>query len=91
MAISITQILANAKGENYNLHAKHVNPRFVKTLKTIGFDQRYLDMLSGYGVFNIGRNNPQIRQTLIDFMQVDYPSLVQLDAPLLSGLLAKEL
>jgi len=107
MAININQILAKAKGENYELHEKHVNPRFVKTLRTIGFDncytraegqylwdingQRYLDMLAGYGVFNVGRNNPEIRQALIDFMESDYPSLVQLDAPLLSGLLAKEL
>jgi ornithine--oxo-acid transaminase len=107
MAINIKQILASAKGGNYDLHEKHVNPRFVKTLSTIGFDRcytraegqylwdindhRYLDMLSGYGVFNVGRNNPEIRQTLIDFMESDYPSLVQLDAPLLSGLLAKEL
>ena len=107
MAINIKQILASARGQNYDLHEKHVNPRFVKTLSTIGFDQcytraegqylwdingqRYLDMLAGYGVFNVVRNNPEIRQTLIDFMQSDYPSLVQLDAPLLSGLLAKEL
>jgi len=107
MTININQLLASARGENYDLHAKHVNPRFVKTLNTIGFDQcytraegqylwdihgrRYLDMLAGYGVFNIGRNNPEIRQSLIDFMAADYPSLVQLDAPLLSGLLAKEL
>ncbi|MBL1141024.1 MAG: aspartate aminotransferase family protein [Proteobacteria bacterium] len=107
MAINIKQLLAGARGENYDLHEKHVNPRFVKTLNTIGFDkcytraegqylwdingQRYLDMLAGYGVFNVGRNNPEIRQTLIDFMEADYPSLVQLDAPLLSGLLAKEL
>lgn len=107
MAINIKQILASTKGENYDLHKKHVNPRFVKTLNTIGFDrcytraegqylwdtngQRYLDMLAGYGVFNTGRNTPEIRQALIDFMESDYPSLVQLDAPLLSGLLAKEL
>ncbi len=107
MAININQILASARGENYELHEKHVNPRFVKTLNTIGFDkcytraegqylwdthgQRYLDMLAGYGVFNVGRNNPEIRQALIEFMESDYPSLVQLDAPLLSGLLAKEL
>ncbi|MEM7027102.1 MAG: aspartate aminotransferase family protein, partial [Pseudomonadota bacterium] len=52
---------------------------------------RYLDMLSGYGVFNFGRNNPDIRQALIDFMEMDFPSLVQMEAPLLSGLLAKEL
>ena len=107
MAINIKQLLTSAKGENYDLHEKHVNPRFVKTLSTIGFDRcytraegqylwdieghRYLDMLAGYGVFNVGRNNPEIRQALIDFMECDYPSLVQLDAPLLSGLLAKEL
>jgi ornithine--oxo-acid transaminase len=107
MAININQLLASARGENYDLHEKHVNPRFAKTLSTIGFDKcytraegqylwdingrRYLDMLAGYGVFNVGRNNPEIRQTLIDFMESDYPSLVQLDAPLLSGLLAKEL
>jgi ornithine--oxo-acid transaminase len=107
MALNIKQLLASTRGENYDLHEKHVNPRFAKTLSTIGFDRcytraegqylwdingrRYLDMLAGYGVFNVGRNNPEIRQTLIDFMESDYPSLVQLDAPLLSGLLAKEL
>ncbi|MGB1799492.1 MAG: aspartate aminotransferase family protein [Gammaproteobacteria bacterium] len=107
MALDIKQLLASARGENYDLHEKHVNPRFAKTLSTIGFDKcytraegqylwdmngrRYLDMLAGYGVFNVGRNNPEIRKTLIDFMEADYPSLVQLDAPLLSGLLAKEL
>lgn len=107
MTININQILASAKGENYDLHEQHVNPRFVKTLSTIGFDQcynraegqylwniegrRFLDMLAGYGVFNFGRNNPEIRQALCDFMELDYPSLVQMEAPLLSGLLAKEL
>ena len=107
MTININQILASAKGENYTLHEQHVNPRFVKTLNTIGFDRcytraegqylwdiegrRYLDMLAGYGVFNVGRNNPEIRKALIEFMEMDYPSLVQMEAPLLSGLLAKEL
>ncbi len=107
MTININQILAAAKGENYELHEEHVNPRFVKALSTIGFDRcysrakgqylwdtsgrQYLDMLAGYGVFNVGRNNAEIRQALIDFMASDYPSLVQLEAPLLSGLLAKEL
>lgn len=107
MTININELLASSRGENYDLHEKHVNPKFVKTLSTIGFDKcytraegqylwdinghRYLDMLAGYGVFNVGRNNPEIRQALIDFMESDYPSLVQLDAPLLSGLLAKEL
>lgn len=107
MPIDIQTILKDAEGQNYALHAEHLNPKFVKTLKTIGFDncytkaegaylwddkgERYLDMLAGYGVFNFGRNNPEIKQTLIDFMQQDYSSLVQMEAPLLSGVLAKEL
>lgn len=107
MTLNIKQLLASNEGTNYDLHEQHVNPRYAKALKTIGFDRcytraegqylwdtegrRYLDMLAGYGVFNVGRNNPSIRKTLIDFMESDYPSLVQLEAPLLSGLLAKEL
>lgn len=107
MAFDIQGLLQANQGRNYELHEAHVNPRYVKTLRTIGFDRcyvraegqylwddegrRYLDMLSGYGVFNIGRNNPYIRQALIDFLGTDYPSLVQMEAPLLSSLLAKEL
>lgn len=107
MPLDILGLIHEAKGRNYELHEAHVNPRFAKTLRTIGFDRcyvraegpylwdsdgrRYLDMLSGYGVFNIGRNHPDIRQALTDFLGSDYPSLVQMEAPLLSGLLAKEL
>lgn len=107
MSINIHDIINSARGENYSLHEQHMNPRFVKTLTTIGFDKcytraegqylwdtegrRYVDMLAGYGVFNFGRNNPEIRQAMIDFMGMDYPSLVQMEAPLVSGLLAKEL
>lgn len=107
MSINIHDIINSARGENYSLHEQHMNPRFVKTLSTIGFDKcytkaegqylwdtegrRYIDMLAGYGVFNFGRNNPEIRQALVDFMGMDYPSLVQMEAPLVSGLLAKAL
>ena len=107
MTLNVRQLLAEHEGQNYVLHKEHVNPRFVKTLRTIGFDKcytraegqylwdtdnrRYLDMLAGYGVFNLGRNNPEIRQALKDFMDANYPSLVQMEAPLLSGLLAQEL
>jgi ornithine--oxo-acid transaminase len=103
----IQGLIARNRGRNYELHRDHVNPTFAKTLATIGFDhcyeraegpylwdihgQRYLDMLAGYGVFNLGRNHPYIRQALKDFMDLDYPSLVQMEAPLLSGLLAAEL
>ena len=107
MTFNIQTLLNKAEGKNYELHGAHINPRFAKTLHTIGFDRcytraegqylwdnhgdRYLDMLGGYGVFNIGRNNPHVRNALIDFLNMNYPSLVQMDAPLLSGLLAQEL
>jgi len=107
MALNIESLLSEAQGQNYDLHNEHINPAFTRVLRTIGFDRnyvraegqylwddkdnKYLDMLAGYGVFNVGRNNATIKKTLVDFLNCNYPSLVQLDAPLLSGLLAKEL
>jgi len=107
MRFDVQGLLKRNEGRNYELHRAHVNPMFAKVLRTIGFDRcyvraegphlwdaqgnKYLDMLAGYGVFNVGRNHPYIRQALTDFMQADYPSLVQMEAPLLSGLLAEEL
>ena len=38
-------------------------------------DRKYLDMLAGYGAFNMGRNHPDIRQVLKDFMDADFIEL----------------
>jgi ornithine--oxo-acid transaminase len=105
--LDILALIKEHEGRNYEVHAEHVNPANVRTLKTIGFDRcyvraqgpylwdvegtKYLDLLSGYGVFGLGRNHPDVRRTLIEFMNADYPSLVKMEAPLLSGLLAAEL
>lgn len=105
--LDIRALLKKREGQNHELHSAHVNPSNVRTLKTIGFDRcyvraegpylwdvegaRYLDMLSGYGVFGLGRNHPEIRRILKDFLDAEYPSLVKMEAPLLSGLLAEEL
>jgi ornithine--oxo-acid transaminase len=105
--LDICALLKEHEGRNYDLHAAHVNPANCRTLKTIGFDRcyvraegsylwdtegtKYLDFLAGYGVFNLGRNHPDVRRVLIDFLNADYPSLVKMEAPLLSGLLAQEL
>ncbi|HXI50088.1 MAG TPA: aspartate aminotransferase family protein [Candidatus Saccharimonadales bacterium] len=105
--LDIAALLEQHEGRNYELHSAHVNPAHVRTLKTIGFDRcyvraegpylwdvegtKYLDMLSGYGVFGLGRNHPEIRRVLIEFLGMEYPSLVKMDAPLLCGLLAEEL
>lgn len=107
VGLDIVQLLEDHVGENYELHQQHINPANVRTLHTIGFDRcyvraegpylwdvegtKYLDMLSGYGVFSLGRNHPEVRRVLIDFLNADYPSLVKMEAPLLAGLLADEL
>lgn len=105
--LDIGKLLRKYEGQNYQLHAQHINPANVRTLKTIGFDRcyvraegpylwdvqgtKYLDLLSGYGVFGLGRNHPEIRRVLADFLKLEYPSLVKMEAPLLSGVLAAEL
>lgn len=105
--LDINQLLEERAGENYELHQRHINPAHARTLHTIGFDRcyvraegsylwdiegaKYLDMLSGYGVFSLGRNHPDVKRVLFDFLNADYPSLVKMEAPLLAGLLAEEL
>lgn len=105
--LDIRALIKQHEGRNYELHAEHINPANVRTLKTIGFDRcytraegpylwdvaghKYLDMLSGYGVFGLGRNHPDVRRVLKDFLDLEYSSLVKMEAPLLSGLLAEQL
>lgn len=107
MSFDPEKLLRDRWGENYSLHESYVNPQFAKVLRTIGFDKLYkraegqylydaegnrtLDLLSGYGVFAIGRNHPKIKQVLRDLLDLDLPSLVQMDCSLLSGLLAEKL
>ena len=105
--LDIRSLIEEHAGRNYELQSAHVNPANVRTLKTIGFDRcyvraegaylwdtegtKYLDLLSGYGVFGLGRNHPEVVRVLKDFMDLNYPSLVKMEAPLLSGLLAEQL
>src|SRR5882672_9769867 len=79
----------------------------MRVLKTIGFDRvwsraegqylydsdgnRYLDLLGGFGMFNVGRNNPRVRAALIEALELETPGSVQLGVSLLPGLLAEEL
>lgn len=107
MALDIKKLIESRQGENYALHHQYINPAFAKVLKIIGFDRvytkgkgqylydhegtEYLDFICGYGVFNMGRNNPRINQTIKDLLDLDYPNLVKMDAPLVSGLLAEAL
>lgn len=107
MNLDVHQILSENEGRNYELHEAHVNPQFAKALRLIGFNkcytkargcylwdaegEKYLDTLAGYGAWNLGRNHPAIREALKSFLDEEFPGLVQMEAPLLSGLLAQEL
>src|SRR5450432_959507 len=107
MAFDLSRELAERSSESFELHEKYLNPQLVRVLKTIGFDrhyaraqgqylfdqsgQRYLDLLSGFGVFAVGRNHPTVKQALADVLAADLPNLVQLDVSLLAGLLAERL
>jgi 4-aminobutyrate aminotransferase-like enzyme len=37
----------------------------------------YLDFLSSYSVFNIGRNHPVVKQAIRDVLDLDLPNMVQ--------------
>jgi len=103
----IRELLEQRAGEEYELYARAINPQFVRVLKTIGFARmwartegqylydsdgnRYLDMLGGFGMFNVGRNNPRVRAALIETLELQSPGSVQLGVSLLPGLLAEAL
>jgi len=107
MPFDLKKLVATRQGENYELHSRHLNPTFVDVQRITGFDRvyvraegaylydaagnAYLDFLSGYGVFNMGRNHPVIKQAICDALDLDLPNMVQLDCSLLSGLLAEAL
>jgi ornithine--oxo-acid transaminase len=107
VAFDLTSLLEEHHGENFGLHSQYMNPQLVKILTTLGFDRhyvgaegsyliddqghRYLDFLSGFGVFALGRSHPVIKDALHQAIDADLPNLVQLDCALLPGLLAKEL
>ena len=103
----IREMLARRDAERYTLHSQHLNDMMVRVLRTLGFDagfqsgqgqylfdrsgERYLDLLSGWGVFGIGRNHPLLREILTEVLARDLANLVQMDVSLLAGLLAERL
>jgi acetylornithine/succinyldiaminopimelate/putrescine aminotransferase len=107
MPFELKKVLEERKGENFSLHSKYVNPQLPRVLGTIEFDrffekgegcylidekgERYLDFLSGFGVFALGRGHPAIVQALHDALDADLPNLVQMDCALLPGVLAEQL
>ena len=107
MAFDVSELLRTRHGENFALHEKHLNYQLGRVLKTIGFDRfyvrgegsylfdaegdRYLDFLSGFGVYALGRSHPALKAALHQAIDLDLPNMVQMDCSLLPGILAERL
>jgi ornithine--oxo-acid transaminase len=107
MPYDVAKALADHHGENFRLHSELMNPQMVRVLRTLGFDRfyvrgegcylyddagdRYLDLLSGFGVYALGRSHPAIKAALHQAIDLDLPNMVQIDCALLPGLLAEAL
>ena len=105
-AVDLKGLLA-AGGDDHERWARTINPQFVRVLRTIGFDRtwasadgaylfdadgnRYLDMLGGFGMYNVGRNNSRVRAALVEALELELPGSVQLGVTALPGLLAEAL
>jgi ornithine--oxo-acid transaminase len=104
---SLAELLDARERSDVDLWGRTINPQFSRVLKTIGFDrawsraegayvwdargERYLDLLGGFGMFNVGRNNPRVRAALVEALELDLPGSVQLGASPLPPLLAQAL
>src|SRR6266850_6044268 len=105
--LDVSEMFVDRQSQRSSMHARHLNEQLVRVLKTIGYDvgfqkgqgqylfdrdgARYLDLLSGFGVFALGRNHPAVRASLKSVLDSDLPNLVQLDVSVLSGILAERL
>src|ERR1700751_480656 len=105
--LDVSEMFVERQEKRNSMHARHLNEQLVRVLKTIGYDvglqkgqgqylydrdgARYLDLLSGFGVSAIGRNNPTLRAALKSVLNSDLPNLVQFDESTLAGVLAERL
>jgi ornithine--oxo-acid transaminase len=105
--LSLRELLEARKGQDLDLWARTINPQFARVLRTIDFDRtwaraegaylwdddgnRFLDMLGGFGMYNVGRNNPRIRAALVEALELETPGMLAMGVTTLPGLLAEAL
>src|SRR5438067_9523068 len=101
------ELLEVRAGEAMALNQRHLNPQLGRVLRTLGFHrewvhgrgsqlidrdgEEFLDLLSGYGVFAVGRNHPHVKRQLERVLAADTPSLPQLGVSTLPGVLGENL
>jgi ornithine--oxo-acid transaminase len=103
----VADLLERRAGEAMTLNQRYLNPQLGRVVKTLGFDREwshgrgsllidssgneYLDLLSGYGVFALGRSHPYVKEQLGRVLAADPPTLPQLGVTTLAGVLAERL
>jgi len=107
MSLDMAALFAQHEADRFALHSRHLNEQMVRVLRAIGYDvgfvrgrgaylydrdgNEFLDLLSGFGVFAIGRNHPRLREALASVLAAELPNLVQMDVSTLAGVLAQRL
>ncbi|HUZ31780.1 MAG TPA: aspartate aminotransferase family protein [Xanthobacteraceae bacterium] len=107
MVCNVIDLFDARERDRFALHSHHLNEQMVRVLKAIGYDVgfcrgegqylydrqgiRYLDLLSGFGVFAVGRNHPDLREALKSILDSRLPNLVQMDVSTLAAVLAERL
>jgi ornithine--oxo-acid transaminase len=103
----VAELLEQRSAEAMALNQRHLNPQLGRILRTLGFDREwvegrsshlidrqgneYLDLLSGYGVFSLGRNHPYVKKQLTEVIEANTANLPQLGVSTLPGVLAEQL
>src|SRR5680860_544604 len=106
-SFDLRSLVESRRDETMDLLREHINPKLAKVFRTIGFDRVYprgkgaylwdredrkhLDCLTGYGIFNIGRNHPVLKQAVRDYLDMDDAWKIQMAPMTLPGLLAEKL
>jgi ornithine--oxo-acid transaminase len=105
--MDVADLFETRERDRFALHSRHLNEQMVRVLRAIGYDVgfcrgegqylydregiRYLDLLSGFGVFAVGRNHPTLREALKSVLDSQLPNLVQMDVSTLAAILAERL
>src|ERR1700682_6303552 len=98
---SVAETLRARAGEAMDLNDRFLNPQLGRIVRTLGFDRvwahgdgahlidadgtRYLDLLSGYGTFAVGRNHPGVVAGLRVLLDARSANLPQLGVSVLPG------
>ncbi len=105
--MDIISLINTRRPETFDLNRTYVNHQLTRVLEVIGFNRTYvsgqgawltddqgvnvLDFLAGFGVFNVGRGHPVVAKVMHDMIDANPPSMVQMGAGCVAGLLAEAL